>query len=251
MTTGQLTTVSTPADAADPEDLGDLADRYGYHLELSALAAPGHVHAAFTHHDTLTVFPPHTPPAADTNNPAAAHHRTQLRTQLTRDLTTHTRQRLPDYMVPTTIRILDTLPLTPTGKLDRRGLAQLPLHVHRETFVEPATDTEIRLARLWREELGLSGQVSANDNFFDLGGHSLLALSLFPKIGREFRVRFGASPAFRECHSGQPGAGHRGGAAAAHSRGHGGRYACAGFQGAALRDAGGPGGRAHLPADRA
>ncbi len=188
MTTGQLTMVSTPADAADPEDLWDLADRYGYHLELSALAAPGHVHAAFTHHDTLTVFPPHTPPAADTNNPAAAHHRTQLRTQLTRDLTTHTRQRLPDYMVPTTIRILDTLPLTPTGKLDRRGLPQpVGLSGDPDAYVEPRTETERALVALWSELLGVT-TVGVEDDFFRLGGHSLLAVRLIASVARELDV---------------------------------------------------------------
>ena len=185
----QPVSLTTPSDAADPEQLSALADRFGYHLELSALAAPGRLHAAFTSHGIPVAFPRTMAPAADTNNPAAARHRSRLRTTTIRDLTTHTRQRLPDYMVPSTIRILETLPLTPAGKLDRRSLAELPLQVRRAEFIEPSTDTEIRLAKLWREELGLTGPVSADDNFFDLGGHSLLALRLFPKIGREFRVR--------------------------------------------------------------
>ena len=134
------------------------------------------------------MFPPHTPPAADTNNPAAAHHRTQLRTQLTRDLTTHTRQRLPDYMVPTTIRILDTLPLTPTGKLDRRGLPQpVGLSGDPDAYVEPRTETERALVALWSELLGVT-TVGVEDDFFRLGGHSLLAVRLIASVARELDV---------------------------------------------------------------
>lgn len=96
--------------------------------------------------------------------------------------------RLPHYMVPAVFSVLDAMPLTPNGKVDRKalpaiGAAAAPARV----YIAPRTDTEARLARIWSELLKVE-QVSADDNFFEIGGHSLLATQLNPRIRDEFQV---------------------------------------------------------------
>jgi len=80
-------------------------------------------------------------------------------------------------MIPTGWTILEALPLTPSGKLDRRapgGLAQPDPGVGlRTSYAPPRTEAEKTVAVIWREVLGLE-KVGLDDNFFDLGGHSLL-----------------------------------------------------------------------------
>ncbi|WP_156496965.1 non-ribosomal peptide synthetase, partial [Alcanivorax sp. HI0083] len=79
---------------------------------------------------------------------------------------------LPEYMVPSLFMVLEVLPLSPNGKLDRKALPE-PQWQARE-YRAPQTDTEQQLASLWEELLGQS-PVGLDDNFFALGGHSLLA----------------------------------------------------------------------------
>jgi amino acid adenylation domain-containing protein len=89
--------------------------------------------------------------------------------------------RLPKYMVPSQLVVVDAIPLTPSGKLDRRALidraAERPRDVRPDLdqpFVAPSSPVEQTLAAVWEEILGLD-RVGADDDFFDLGGHSLLA----------------------------------------------------------------------------
>ncbi|MFP3940542.1 MAG: non-ribosomal peptide synthetase, partial [Thermoanaerobaculia bacterium] len=84
-------------------------------------------------------------------------------------------ERLPGYMVPERWVVLERLPLTPSGKLDRRALPDPPpLRRGAEgRLVEPRSDLEERIAEIWRSVLGVD-RVGVHDNFFDLGGHSLL-----------------------------------------------------------------------------
>ncbi|WP_225830133.1 non-ribosomal peptide synthetase [Streptomyces sp. NK08204] len=91
------------------------------------------------------------------------------------DLAAHLRRRLPDYMVPATFTVLERLPLTPSGKTDRKALpAPQTARADLETrFVAPRDRTEHALAEIWRDLLGVE-RVGTRDNFFDLGGHSLL-----------------------------------------------------------------------------
>jgi amino acid adenylation domain-containing protein len=84
------------------------------------------------------------------------------------------RDRLPDYMVPSSVVLLDKLPLTPNGKVDRNRLPK-PEVMRRETAEasrEPATEQEQAIAKVWQEVLQLE-KVSLHDNFFDLGGTSI------------------------------------------------------------------------------
>jgi len=103
--------------------------------------------------------------------------------------------RLPAHMVPGAFIWLAALPLTPNGKLDRRALPA-PARDRAALAVDfrpPRTPTEVLLADLWCELLGLD-RVGIEDNFFDLGGHSLLATRLLARI----RTAFGVELALRE-----------------------------------------------------
>jgi amino acid adenylation domain-containing protein len=92
-------------------------------------------------------------------------------------------QTLPDYMMPSAFVFLQTLPLSATGKIDRRALPA-PDRVRprlEETFVAPRNPTEEIVAKTWANLLSLK-QVGVHDNFFNLGGHSLLATQLISRL---------------------------------------------------------------------
>lgn len=106
----------------------------------------------------------------------------QLDQALLRD---HLRKSLPDYMVPSTFVQLDSLPLTPSGKLDRKLLPRPAINTI--TNSAPQTPTEEFLATLWCKLLELS-RVGREDDFFTLGGSSLLAMQMVAQIRRELQV---------------------------------------------------------------
>lgn len=93
----------------------------------------------------------------------------------------HTAQKLPDYMVPKRIKVLDQLPLTPNGKIDRKALPQLLREDARQTGKEPRDHIELELSQIWAEIFGLE-RVYIDDDFFALGGHSLLSVRLMGRI---------------------------------------------------------------------
>jgi acyl carrier protein len=91
--------------------------------------------------------------------------------------------KLTDYMMPSAFVLVDAMPLTPNGKIDRRALPAL-LCLEKELedkFVPPRTHTQAKLVSIWTEVLGLE-RVGINDNFFELGGNSLQATSLVFKL---------------------------------------------------------------------
>ncbi|HTE56368.1 MAG TPA: amino acid adenylation domain-containing protein, partial [Kofleriaceae bacterium] len=104
------------------------------------------------------------------------------------ELARHAREHLPGFMVPSRFVLLPSLPLTSSGKIDR---ARLPEPVWdraiRPAGRRPGTQTEITLAALWGEVLP-TGDVEADDSFFERGGHSLLAAQLVTRIARVFGV---------------------------------------------------------------
>ncbi|HEV2145828.1 MAG TPA: phosphopantetheine-binding protein, partial [Longimicrobiaceae bacterium] len=100
----------------------------------------------------------------------------------------HLRAHLPEYMVPTSLVLLDALPLTPNGKVDRRLLPEPePAGPDLESYVAPRTGVEEVLAEVWEEVLGLE-RVGVNDNFFALGGHSLLATRVASRVREAFAI---------------------------------------------------------------
>ncbi len=90
---------------------------------------------------------------------------------------------LPDYMIPAAFVFLETFPLDPNGKLDRRSLPEPPSDrpALGTAFLAPQTAAEQKIAAIWREVLAVE-QVGLDDNFFDLGGHSLLMLQVHSRL---------------------------------------------------------------------
>lgn len=99
------------------------------------------------------------------------------------------RDALPDYMQPATFVVLDELPRTANGKLDRNALPDPVRHGDSgdDAFVSPRTDAEKSLARIWVEVLGVES-IGVHDNFFELGGHSLLVNQVVARIRDVFDV---------------------------------------------------------------
>jgi aspartate racemase len=99
----------------------------------------------------------------------------------------HLLRQLPDYMVPAAFVVLEQLPLTPNGKVDRKALPAPEQRLATGVeYVAPQTATEIKLAQIWRELLGVE-QIGLRDNFFALGGHSLLAVRMVNEIRRQIK----------------------------------------------------------------
>ena len=105
------------------------------------------------------------------------------------ELRRHLGERLPAYMIPGFFVVLPALPLTPSGKVDRRRLPA-PEAPRRDAAgrARQWTRTERRMAELWREVLDLPAIPGPGEGFFDLGGHSLLAVELFVQVRRRFGV---------------------------------------------------------------
>ncbi|MGQ4375998.1 amino acid adenylation domain-containing protein [Streptomyces sp. SAS_267] len=103
---------------------------------------------------------------------------------------------LPPYMVPGIVMVLDELPLTANKKIDRNRLPE-PVVSSDAGFEQPRDATEIVLARMWTEILGIS-QVGIHDNFFDVGGHSLLAVRLSAAVRAEWDVEIPISDMLRQ-----------------------------------------------------
>jgi len=97
------------------------------------------------------------------------------------------KEKLPDYMIPGQLFAVAAIPLTAHGKVDRKTLLKIEHSLPVEAKALPATPTEIALAEIWREVLGLA-EVGVDDNFFDLGGHSLLATQVATRTQREFGI---------------------------------------------------------------
>jgi amino acid adenylation domain-containing protein len=104
------------------------------------------------------------------------------------DLRNHLKERVPDYLVPSQFFRLAKIPVTPNGKIDRKGLTEPKQDsLNSKEYVALKTVTEEIVANVWSEILGVE-RVGATDNFFELGGHSLLATQVISRIRQVFAV---------------------------------------------------------------
>jgi amino acid adenylation domain-containing protein len=115
------------------------------------------------------------------------------------DLRQHLAQRLPGTMLPQRISVLDALPLTSSGKVDRKALLALEdtSEQAQAEYVAPATDTERTVAELYGQVLGRE-RVGRDDDFFALGGHSLQALMVLARVRKALNVEVALRSLFEE-----------------------------------------------------
>ncbi len=111
------------------------------------------------------------------------------------------RTQLPDYFVPARLAALDRLPVTPSGKLDRKALVAACLEeASREKELPPAarpgTPTETTIAQVWRDVLG-RGSIGVEDNFFDAGGNSISAVRVHARIAEVLGTEFSITTFFQ------------------------------------------------------
>ncbi|MFD7630695.1 amino acid adenylation domain-containing protein, partial [Streptomyces sp. NPDC059851] len=177
-------------DVPDPEDLHALGDELGRRVDVTwSAGAPdaldvaiGGVPGDARVEAYRPVRPSGTALSSLTNRPTGS----RATGTLVGELRDRLRDRLPDHLVPSAFVVLDALPLTASGKLDRRALPAPDLGT-ATTGRAPRTPQEQLLAELFADVLGLPG-VGVEDSFFDLGGHSLLATRLASRV----RATFGA-----------------------------------------------------------
>jgi amino acid adenylation domain-containing protein len=89
--------------------------------------------------------------------------------------------KLPDYMIPYTLMVMEKLPILPNGKLDRNSLPEIDISAIKSEFVPPQTPTQEIIANIWSEVLGIE-KIGIHDNFLELGGHSLLASLVISRL---------------------------------------------------------------------
>ncbi len=110
-------------------------------------------------------------------------------------LKAHLKAQLPDYMVPAHLIVLDSMPLTANGKLDRRALPQPDPEANRQQYVAPRNELEQTLAAIWCAVLNVQ-QVGLDDNFFELGGDSILSIQVVSRA-RQAGIHFSPRDLFQ------------------------------------------------------
>jgi acyl carrier protein len=107
--------------------------------------------------------------------------------------------RVPEYMVPNAIVMLERMPLLPNSKINRAALPppEWGKSADKEDFVAPRTPTEEAVAEIWKEVLNVD-RVSVEDDFFEIGGHSLLATQIITRINQAFDLSVPLRRAFEK-----------------------------------------------------
>src|ERR1044072_2886747 len=114
------------------------------------------------------------------------------------ELHRYLQERLPEHMIPAHFLLLEALPLTPSGKVDRRALPAFdPTMAVTVGYVAPRSPVEELIASIWSEVLGVR-RVGVQDNFFELGGHSLLATQVISRVRQLFKVELALRLMFEE-----------------------------------------------------
>jgi natural product biosynthesis luciferase-like monooxygenase protein len=164
-----------PEAGIEPEDLFAAAGSYDVELTLAQDGSPGRYDATFRARAQQHPAVAMPPPAEHQPWRDYVHHARAESGGLVPVWKQYLKERLPAYMVPSAFVVLDAVPLTPNGKVDRRALPE-PDRGRIETatpYVAPASDVEAVIAETWQGLLNLD-RVGAHDNFFDIGANSLL-----------------------------------------------------------------------------
>ncbi|MDR6571356.1 phosphopantetheine-binding protein, partial [Chitinophaga ginsengisegetis] len=105
--------------------------------------------------------------------------------------------KLPEHMVPGYFTQIKHLPITSSGKVNRKALpAPEGSPANKVPYVAPRNKVEIKLVEIWKEVLGTSTEISIHDNFFELGGHSIIAIRMLAGISKEFDVSMNIKKVF-------------------------------------------------------
>jgi len=120
-----------------------------------------------------------------------------FRQRLIPELREYVKERLPEYMIPSSWMVLKQLPLTLNGKVDRRALPE-PQGRSDEVgeYIAPRSELEHALAEIWAQVLRID-KVGVQDNFFELGGHSLSGMKLVAKVADHWSVRLSVIVVFQ------------------------------------------------------
>jgi natural product biosynthesis luciferase-like monooxygenase protein len=180
----------------DPEALWTLAPDYDVHVTWSS-SGPHAFDARFRRRGAATSARRRSdgprPPAKPWDHYARGPERRAAAGDLVPDLRARLKQTLPPYMIPSAFVVLDALPLTANGKIDRKALPA-PDRDRQEAatvYVAPASDLEHTIGQVWQQLLGLS-EVSTHDNLFELGANSLLMVQangrLKAALGRDLTL---------------------------------------------------------------
>ncbi|CAM4050088.1 non-ribosomal peptide synthetase [Nocardia ninae] len=186
---GCVRIVGVPRDRAglSPEDFHVLGTRHGFVTAATWSAQPDRMDVVFVDESVLgdrlltDVYLPDGPVRE-----ASRYANTPDNGLLAADLRRHVADRLPEFMVPAAVLVVDRFPLTPNGKLDRNALPE-PQFATAGRYRGPRDEREEFLAGMFAEVLGV-GRVGIDDSFFELGGHSLLATRLVSRIRAEVGV---------------------------------------------------------------
>jgi acyl carrier protein len=189
-----------PVEGIDPELLATLDPEYDVTLLWPRSGVPGRFDAELRRRGTAHLEPVGAGAHDEVARPWAefVHHAAQQAftlDELTR-LRAHLGATLPDYMIPSAFVRMDVLPLTPSGKVDRKALRPPAVQQSTRRYVAPRTPTEEALASLWAEVLRIE-RVGVDDGFLDLGGHSLLAMRILGRVRRQFGVTVPLDPLLR------------------------------------------------------
>ncbi|WP_122377278.1 amino acid adenylation domain-containing protein, partial [Pseudomonas caricapapayae] len=112
-------------------------------------------------------------------------------------LKTELRANLPEYMVPTHFIVLDKMPLTANGKLDRKALPAPDASQLQATYIAPQGELEQQLAAIWADVLSVE-RVGRSDSFFELGGHSLLAVQMLVRVREQLQHEVSLKDVFEQ-----------------------------------------------------
>ncbi len=181
-----------PVAGIEPEDLRNIGAELGYQVELSwvNMDEGGRYDALFTSmHDTHPAYSfGMEMPRGHWSDYAFNPHTAKVSRMLIPRLKTHLGEHLPDYMVPDLYTLIEVMPLSPSGKIDRKALEKLSQDAHpvrEQALIAAHSPLEKLLVDTWIEVLDVS-PIGIEDNFFVLGGNSLKAMIVANKLQRLF-----------------------------------------------------------------